>query len=547
MTSMQSQGGLRLARRVCQTLSFLLFVWLLLATFYHGIVEEGEAVGDTIPYPVSIFLNFDPLAALATLLATGTLYEDLLWSLILIIITLFMGRIFCGSICPLGALSQFVSWTNPRERLSGRIARCKPGGHQKVKYTLLAFFLGAALFGVLQIGLLDPICLLVRSLGLSILPALDAALRGLLDLAPADSEAARTGHRVLDDYFLGPRAVRFHAGWIIGVLFLVILFLNRLKPRFFCRVLCPLGALLGILSRFSLFTLRKDEAKCNDCGICTASCQGGASPEGGSDWRSAECVMCFNCTAGCAQDALGFGFFSQVSVHDSRTAHDLRTAHDSRTALSRRGFIASALAGVAFGRLSRSTSGPPVDIEPLLIRPPGSCDEESFLARCIKCGQCMKVCPNNAVHPASFQGGLEGVWTQVIVPRIGYCEPSCTLCSQVCPTGAIRAFTAADKESHRVDIGTAVIDVSLCLPWACGTPCMVCEEFCPVSPKAIWFEKRSIPLEDGTLSEVLLPRVEPERCTGCGGCETACPIPDRAAIRITSCGESRSSKNQVLL
>jgi len=532
---MQFQGGLRLARRVCQTLFFLLFVWLLLATFYHGVVDEGGVAGDTIPYPVSIFLQFDPLAALATLLAAGSLYEDLLWSLIIIVATIFMGRLFCGWLCPLGALNQFVSWTNPREGLSRRIARCKPGGHQKVKYVFLAFFLGAALFGVLQVGLLDPICFLIRSLGLSILPAIDGAVRTLLDLAPADSEAARTGHRLLDDYFLGPRAMRFHAGWIVGLLFLIVLYLNRVKPRFFCRVLCPLGALLGILSRFSLLTLRKDGALCNDCGICTASCQGGASPEGGSDWRTAECVMCFNCTAGCPQDALGFGFFAQVGERDGRTA------------LSRRGFIASALAGVAFGPLSRSTSGPPNDIEPTLIRPPGSCDEEAFLARCVKCGQCMKVCPNSAIHPASLQGGIEGVWTPVIIPRIGYCEPSCTLCSQVCPTGAIRAFSAADKESHRVDIGTAVIDVSLCLPWARGTPCMVCEEFCPVSPKAIWFEKRSISMEDGAPREVLLPRVEPERCTGCGGCETACPIPDRAAIRITSCGESRSSKNQVIL
>ncbi len=532
---MLSRDRVRFGRRLCQILFFSLFIWLLLATFYQGLVEEGTVLGDFIPYPVSIFLNFDPLAALATLLATGSLFEDFIWSLAVILITIFMGRIFCGWFCPLGALSQFMSWTNPKEPLSRRISRCQPGGHQKIKYALLAFFLGGALFGMLQVGLLDPICLLVRSLGLSILPALDAIFRGALGLAPADSDAAGAGHRVLDDYFLGPRALRFHAAWIVGVLFLVILFLNRLKPRFFCRVLCPLGALLGLLSRFSLFTLRKDAAGCNDCGLCTASCQGGASPEGGTDWKSAECVACFNCTARCPQDVLGFGFFSQVS------------ARDPRTAFSRRGFLASALAGAIFVPLSRRTSGPPVDIEPLLIRPPGSCDEEDFLSRCIKCGQCMKVCPNNAVHPASYQGGLEGIWTPVIIPRIGYCEPSCTLCSQVCPTGAIRAFTVADKEAHRVNIGTAVIDVSLCLPWARGTPCMVCEEFCPVSPKAIWFEKASMPRPDGAVAEVQLPRVEPSRCTGCGGCETACPLPDRAAIRITSCGESRSSRNQVTL
>jgi polyferredoxin len=526
---------IRLLRRLSQTFFFALFVWLLLATFYHGVVETGEGVNDRIPYPVSAFLQFDPLAALATLFATGKLYEDLFRSLAVIVLTLLLGRFACGWVCPLGALNNAFSETGVRRKTARRIAANKPGRRQKLKYVVLFFFLGAALAGTVQIGLLDPICLMVRSLGLSILPAAGMTLRSAFNILPEGGEAATAAHSLLDDYFLGPQSLRFHGSWVIGVIFVVIVWLNRLEPRFFCRILCPLGALFGLLSRFSLLNLHKNGETCKNCGLCARACQGAASPEGGVDWKSAECQLCFNCVADCPQSSIGFGFFARKGTRDAAPC------------LSRRGFLASGVAGAALLPLSRSSSGPPRDISPMLIRPPGSCGEEDFLDRCIKCGQCMKVCPNNAVHPTAFQAGLEGVWTPVIIPRIGYCEPSCTLCSQVCPTGAIRPFTAEDKKANRVRIGTAFFDRDVCLPWAQGKTCMVCEEFCPTSPKAIWFEKKRVSLPDGKSREIPLPRVEPDHCTGCGGCEMACPVPDRGGILVTSCGESRSPENRALL
>lgn len=532
---MASQRGWRTLRRVSQIVFLSVFIWLLLATFYHGIVEESESVADSIPYPVSIFLQFDPLAALATLLATGTLYENLLWSLALIVATIFLGRVFCGWVCPMGTLSQAVSETASRRKHAERVRRNQPGRHQTIKYVILIFFLGSALFGSLQAGLLDPLCLMVRSLGLSILPALDMAARGTIGFLPEGSSTSGAAHRLLDDYFLGPRDLRFHGAWFIGFLFIGLLVLNRIKTRFFCRVLCPLGALFGLLSRFSILNLQKDDSNCKNCSLCAKACQGACSPESDKKWKSAECLMCFNCVAACPKDTLRFAFAVQEGTRDPAVS------------LSRRGFVMSGLAGAALLPVVRTSLGPPGQIEPYLIRPPGSCDEEQFLARCVKCGQCMKVCPNNAIHPASLQGGIEGIWTPVVIPRIGYCEPSCTLCSQVCPTGAIRPFTEEDKTANRVRIGTAAFDVSICLPWAQGKPCMVCEEFCPVSPKAIWFENREVPQPDGSAVEIPLPRVIPDRCTGCGGCEQVCPLPDRPAIRVTSSGESRSTRNQVIL
>src|SRR5690606_6203315 len=122
-------------------------------------------------------------------------------------------------------------------------------------------------------------------------------------------------------------------------------------------------------------------------------------------------------------------------------------------------------------------------------------DEREFLERCIRCAECMKVCPNNALHPASLEAGLEGLWTPILIPRIGYCEFSCVLCGQVCPTGAIQKITEPAKMGigqKPVRVGTAMYDRGRCLPWAMATPCIVCEEFCPTSPKAIWTEEVAV-------------------------------------------------------
>jgi ferredoxin len=203
----------------------------------------------------------------------------------------------------------------------------------------------------------------------------------------------------------------------------------------------------------------------------------------------------------------------------------------------------------------RSTTGFAVARHERLIRPPGALDEDEFLARCVRCGECMKVCPNNALHPTLTEAGMEGLWSPVLVPRTGYCEPSCTLCGQACPTGAIWEITAAEKgwvvnagkNDKPVHIGTAFYDRGRCLPWAMATDCIVCEEWCPTSPKAIYLLPAEVKDQAGNVKQVKQPYLNPERCVGCGACEYACPVQDRPAVYVTSVGESRSKTNQILL
>jgi ferredoxin len=180
-----------------------------------------------------------------------------------------------------------------------------------------------------------------------------------------------------------------------------------------------------------------------------------------------------------------------------------------------------------------------------LIRPPGAQPEKEFLRRCVKCGECMKVCITNGLQPAFLEAGMEGIWTPILVPAIGYCEYRCTLCGQVCPTGAIRKLTLEEKE--KVKIGLAMIDKNRCLPYAHATPCIVCEEVCPTSKKAIWFEKVTVFTRKGKKFEVKQPHVDLNLCVGCGICEMKCPVVGSPAVAVVRVGESRDKDSQLLL
>ena len=203
-------------------------------------------------------------------------------------------------------------------------------------------------------------------------------------------------------------------------------------------------------------------------------CQGNASPDQKEQWKDTECLYCWNCDDVCPQNAVSFGF----SRKKATAAMDL----------GRRRVITSALSGIALCRSCASRRLPKrMRRNPGLIRPPGSLEEKEFLKRCVKCGECMKVCTTNGLQPTLLEAGAEGIWSPMLVPRIGYCEYRCTLCGQVCPTGAIKKL--ALEEKMKVKIGLAMIDKGRCLPWAHATPCIMCEEVCPTPKKAIWFEK----------------------------------------------------------
>jgi len=545
-----NRSRLPLLRRISQIFFLLLFIWLLVFTSISLFINGANEI--TLRAPVRLFFEWDPLVAVVNALAGHALYRGLLWCLVILVPTLFLGRFFCGWICPMGTLQHFVG-DMPSEAKRGkqRIESNRYKRWQTGKYVVLIAGLVAAFFGSAAIGWIDPFSLLVRSFGLSILPAVNAAAGAALSPLETSHVAAiktagQTLHTILHYLLLDLRQPHYAQGLIFGVLFLAILALSLRVTRLWCRAICPLGALLGAVSRWSILGLSKYAAKCNKCNLCLLNCQGGDDPIGGAPWRKSECLMCMNCVGSCPHDSLKFKFFRPNLGKDAEVA---------TPSLGRRRAITGLVAGAAIVPLMRANTGLGKGRNEKLLRPPGSLDEAEFLSRCIRCGECMKVCPNTALHPTLEQAGIAGLWTPTVVPRIGYCEPSCVLCSEVCPTGAIWQITPKEKgwvvgvgqQGQPIRLGTAFYDRGRCLPWAMATECIVCEEWCPVSPKAIYVEEAEVVDSAGNTKTLKQPRIDPSRCVGCGACEYACPLQEHPAVYVTSIGESRSPGSQILL
>jgi len=573
------------ARRISQAFFFSLFLWFCIVS------TVGEQFWQLRAWPVNWFLQLDPLVAFGTILTTQKLYWPLLWALASVILTIIFGRFFCGWVCPFGSLHHFVGFlSNRKKKLSQKIQLNKYRKAQCIKYFILVVFLAMAAFpsvGVtLQTGLLDPIPLVTRSFNLVLLPIADRAAN------------------------LASVTIRFYElGWLILAIFLTAVFLNLIIPRFYCRFICPLGALFGILGRFAIWRIGKNQTECIDCKLCERSCEGGCEPSG--NIRISECVLCFNCRRDCKQQLISYQ--TQPSLAGEITNPDI----------SRRGFVLSLASGVFAVPAVRLSNKLGSNWHHKVIRPPGALAEKEFLKRCIKCGQCMRVCPTNVIQPGSIEAGLENLWTPILNPRIGSsgCQLNCVACGQVCPTSAIRPITLSEKlgidefaDVGPIKMGTAFFDRNRCLPWAMDKPCIVCEENCPVSPKAIYTREEFITVRDGILTvqkamnnkietvetiapdkfatgdyycaingnqrtkitantentiiistekqlekipsegskieiQVRLqkPFVDIEKCIGCGVCEHECPVSGKKAIRVSAVGETRSTDRALLL
>lgn len=467
------------------------------------------------------FLIIDPLLSISTALAAKAWVWSLIWAGVILAVCIFIPRGFCGYICPLGTLIDLFDWA-----IGKRFSKFQPHKvkdppddpwYVHLKYYILVGVLIAAMGGVLLSGFVAAIPVITRGFLFLFKPLHDGMHRGWHNVPP------------------------INAGHIFSiVLFFGVLGLGFFRPRFWCKYVCPSGAVFSVFNIFRA-TERKVESSCIRCNKCVEVCPFDAiKPD--FTTRVTDCTLCQTCGGACPVDAIKFvnrGNRIELKVINDPPTHE--------TALGRRGFLsaglglASAIVGGVSATIGVKALGAKLD-DPTSwrpVRPPGSVPEQEFLNMCIRCGECFKACPNDVLQPMGFQQGLEGLWTPHVVADWAGCEVSCNACGQVCPTGAIRALPLLEKKTTR--IGLAIVNEKTCLPIAGREACQLCVDECLAAGyDAIGFMRVGTQVDaegnpiDG--SGFLAPVVREDKCVGCGLCQTRC-----FAINVTEKGLLRES------
>jgi|WetSurMetagenome_2_1015567.scaffolds.fasta_scaffold00056_38 MauM/NapG family ferredoxin protein len=501
---------LSLFRRITQAVTFSIFIALFLFTAY--------------PYsakiPVDAFLRLDPLVATVAMIGSRAFIATMIWAAVLLVLSLVIGRFFCGYICPLGTLIDLADFLIHGKKHKKETVEPKP--NRRIKYYVLIGVIAASLLGANFLAFLSPMSIAPRVFSLVLFPPIVWLINGTVDLFRPVLLALGL------DTFTQVNFARyfFSSGVATFFLFAGIVALSFWRKRFWCRYICPTGAFISLFSRFGLVKRQVNDAACIDCKLCAAKCDFKAVSLNPRNTVLSECVLCGDCVGACKKNAvsIGFGGFGFGKA-------------DPALNIERRGFIQSSAAGLLLAATAKAGLNSPKNLNGRFIRPPGSLPESEFLARCIRCGECMKTCKTNGLQPAGFEAGFDGLWTPHLVPRHGPCEDKCNMCGHVCPTQAIRALPLEEKQF--VKMGTAVIDRHRCIAWEQEKLCLICAEICPIH--AI-----DSMVVDNFKGPFKRPFVMDDKCIGCGYCEMACPVYGRAAIEVYSIGEDRIKKGSYI-
>ena len=541
-------------RRLFQTIFLLLFLALLTLTVWP--------VGSLF---LGGFLLSDPLIAINSLV-NGMVKWELVLAIPVLLSPLFIGRAFCGYVCPMGFLVELFGprrERHPGERVR-KVLRLVPLFDLVVVVMLILF--GSAVFLVF-----DPLSLFTRSATTLVYPAVDRGLTAAGDAlyhVHAFQGSVDSVTNTLTGRLIFANGLAYKLQLVILFMFVLVLAISYFERRLWCRHLCPLGALLGLVGRLAIFGRKIDAETCSNCQACAAKCSMDAIRDDGSTTDTSRCQGCLDCKDACSKGGVRWGFIPrrQFEYDPSRRAL-LKGAGLA--------FIGGFFLFSGLGRIQRTS---------FLVRPPGARPEDDFLATCARCGQCMKVCPTNVLQPAVFEAGVEGMFTPQLDFRRGYCDWQCNECGKVCPSQAIRTLTLEQK--HATVIGRAYVDRNRCLPWSEGKECLVCNELCPTPTKAILLgtgdavyqggraaadEETPAGEEDGAgasaegggagsteagssteaasgtdgtaatttaATPIRLPYVASELCIGCGICEFNCPVNNEAAIRVRSLAQT---------
>lgn len=436
----------------------------------------------------------------------------------LVILTLLVGRVYCSVICPLGVMQDVISWINSRRKGKKRRFSYSPA-KTWLRYGVLALFVVALIAGIGSVAaLLAPYSSYGR-----IANNLFAPIYGWgNNLLAYFAERADSYAFYHTDVWLKSLPTFI----IAAVTFVAIAVLAWRNGRTYCNTICPVGTVLGFLSKFSLLKVRIDTDKCRSCSLCSRQCKASCIDYKNHTIDYSRCVDCMDCLGSCEFGAISFGPARKVS-RQTANSHNAQQETDA----TRRTFIVTALAATATATLKaqeKTVDGGLAIIEDKKIpnrnthiEPPGALSLNHFAQHCTACQLCVSVCPNGVLRPSADL-------TRLMQPEMsyerGYCRPECNKCSQVCPAGAIKPITVAEKSA--IHIGHAVWVRKNCIPLTDGQECGNCARHCPVGAILM------VPSEANDPNSIKIPVVNEEKCIGCGACENLCPARPFSAIYV---------------
>lgn len=491
-------------RRISQIFFLTLFFYILWSTTYPltGLL-----------HPKYIF-KIDPLVMIATSIGERIILPGIFFAAAMLLLTFVLGRFFCGWMCPLGTMVDGFGSLKKRKKILSDGANRKA---RKTKFYILGIIAIAAFLGIQVAWPLDPMVIMARFVSLDLVPSVTWAIDNFFITLIKTFNLygpVYDFYQTLKSSLLGVRVHFFANSGIAFGMLLVVGLLALLLSRFWCRFVCPLGALYCLTAKTSLLARSVENITGKE--LPKSYCRMGAIQDG-MDTVKGECILCMDCLRKTADYKTKFTWPSKRKKKNPE--------QESGRGISRKDFLwllASSFAFLGFNKQIKRADDTGV------IRPPGALKEKGFVDRCIRCGNCMKVCPTNVLQPSMLEAGPEGIWTPHAVNEIGYCEYNCTLCGEVCPTGAIAKLPI--KMKQKAKMGIARVDRPKCIAWAEGAQCLVCEEHCPIPNKAI-------KIEQGRVGK---PVVDKDLCIGCGICQFKCPVRPTRAIRVYEEGSVRT-------
>lgn len=459
--------------------------------------------------------------------------------------TLVLGRIYCSIICPAGVLQDFFSWIrgwkifrrNSKARYANRFHYSEP--KQWLRITVLVLFIVTIMAGVNALMvLIAP----YSAYGRMVITLLRPPYIMLNNILATWSEAN-------DNYLfftVEQQQLPVILIWISAVSALILLVLSIHGGRTYCNTICPVGTILGFLSKYSWLRINVNEEKCIKCGLCEKNCKAACikvSKDEPVHIDYSRCVVCGNCQQLCPKSAIRYS-------HHAKTKAEQQASDNDTSTLSRRSFLsisASLFTAAALKAEEKTTDGGLAIIEDKEIparstplTPPGSLSARNLQQHCTACQLCIAQCPNGILSPSqSFDSFMqpEMQYTK------GYCRPECKVCAEVCPTDAIRPITIEEKTA--IQIGRAVWISKNCIPLTDGVTCGNCAVHCPTGaiqmvPKdkgytfdtesGRWLDESGNPADLRTT--LMIPVVNEEKCIGCGSCEYHCPSRPFSAIYV---------------